>query len=369
MKRFPGRVGIQQRVLPFYRMEFFDELAGRCDSGLSVFAGKPKVIEGIQVKGNLEKAEFTAGKNLHFFNPSSKYYLCWQSGLINWLGTWHPDALIVEANPRYLNTKTAIRWMHSRGKKVIGWGLGVPDVNVFFPEIRRKAREKFLHKLDAVVAYSTNGAEEYRKLGCLTERIFIAANAVSRVPIGNSPARPRVFEKTPAVLFVGRIQPRKRVDILIEACSRLPDEIKPSLVVVGDGPSRGKCISLAEKIYPETQFPGALQGEELEKYFLDADLFVLPGTGGLAAQQAMSFGLPVIMAKGDGTQSDLISDNNGWLVKTGSLEELIDTLTIALSDISKLRYMGENAFNTVKEEVNIERMADIFVEALISVMK
>ena len=53
MKKFPGKVGVQQRVLPFYRIEFFDELADRCDSGLSIFAGAPLENEEINVKGNL----------------------------------------------------------------------------------------------------------------------------------------------------------------------------------------------------------------------------------------------------------------------------------------------------------------------------
>ena len=41
-------------------------------------------------------------------------------------------------------------------------------------------------------------------------------------------------------------------------------------------------------------------------HFAGADLFVLPGTGGLAVQEAMSYALPVIVAKGDGTQEDLV---------------------------------------------------------------
>jgi glycosyltransferase involved in cell wall biosynthesis len=365
MKKFPGKVGIQQRVLPFYRIEFFEELAVRCDVGLSIFAGDPLGIEGINVNGNFKKAHFTRGRNLNLFDPSSKYYLCWQVGLIKWLKKWDPDVLIVEANPRYLNTWTAINWMHRRGKNIIGWGLGAPDPEGFFTNFRRRSREKFLHSLDALIAYSSKGAEEYRKLGYPSESIYIAVNAVSRAPSGEFPERARILVKPPTVLFVGRLQARKRVDILIQACSELADEIKPKLVIVGDGPAREKYNNLANEIYPGTVFPGEKRGEELGRFFLEADLFVLPGTGGLAAQQAMSFGLPVIMAEGDGTQSDLIREDNGWLVTAGNLGKLIDTLTIALSDVSRLRYKGENAFRTVKEEINIERMAEVFVESLL----
>ena len=116
------------------------------------------------------------------------------------------------------------------------------------------------------------------------------------------------------MLFVGRLQPRKRIDILIRACADLPESIQPDLYIVGEGPSRAEYEGLAGRIYPKAEFLGALFGDELEGYFDKTDLFVLPGTGGLAVQQAMSHGLPVIMAEGDGTQDDLVRDVNGWQV-------------------------------------------------------
>ena len=65
-----------------------------------------------------------SGKNIHLFGGS--LYLCYQRGLIDWLEEWNPDALIVEANPRYLSTPSAVKWMHKQDRPVIGWGLGAP---------------------------------------------------------------------------------------------------------------------------------------------------------------------------------------------------------------------------------------------------
>ena len=42
MTRFPGRLAVQQRVLPSYRAPFFDLLASACDGGMSLFAGRPR---------------------------------------------------------------------------------------------------------------------------------------------------------------------------------------------------------------------------------------------------------------------------------------------------------------------------------------
>ena len=121
--RFAGRLALQQRVLPSYRVPFFDILAQACNGGMSLFAGLPRANEGI-TNGKLQVANYAAAKNIHIFNGS--FYLCYQRGMIDWLEHWNPDALIVEANPRYLATSSAVKWMRTRGRKVIGWGLGAP---------------------------------------------------------------------------------------------------------------------------------------------------------------------------------------------------------------------------------------------------
>jgi len=55
-KIFPGRLGIQQRVLPAYRVEFFDLLAESCEGGLSVFAGDVQPHESIPTSDELKVA-------------------------------------------------------------------------------------------------------------------------------------------------------------------------------------------------------------------------------------------------------------------------------------------------------------------------
>ena len=109
---------------------------------------------------------------------------------------------------------------------------------------------------------------------------------------------------------------------------------------------------------------GAKHGEELKPYFEEADLFVLPGTGGLAVQEAMSYGLPIIVAQGDGTQDDLVRPENGWQIPPDDLDALISTMKDALSDVARLRKMGEESYRIVKEEINTGRMVETFVTAL-----
>jgi glycosyltransferase involved in cell wall biosynthesis len=229
---------------------------------------------------------------------------------------------------------------------------------------RRWERFNFLSTLDGIVAYSRRGAEEYRALGLPAERVFVASNAVDPRPISPPQERSTNFNGGPSILFVGRLQERKRVDLLLKACAALPIELQPRLVIVGDGPARGELETLAQMVYPQAEFVGARHRAELEPYFEQADLFVLPGTGGLAVQQAMAHGLPVIVAQGDGTQDDMVRTGNGWQITPDDLEALILTLREALSSPERLRKMGCESYRIVSEEVNLEAMAGAFVRAL-----
>lgn len=361
---FPGRLALQQRVLPAYRAPFFDLLAQACAGGLSVFAGQPLPVEGIAAAEGLQRAEYVPARNRHFSDPATKFYLCWQRGIIEWLEVANPDALIVEANPRYWSNRLAIRWMKKRGRPVLGWGLGAPPLGGILSPLRMRARLRYLSALDGLLAYSQKGAAEYRALGLPPQRVFVAANSVMPRPTYPLPARPPEFDGPPMVLFVGRLQARKRLDILLNACAALPVALQPRLVIVGDGPVISHLQSLASQIYPRTEFVGAKHGAELESYFHQADLFALPGTGGLAVQQAMAYGLPVIVARGDGTQDDLVRPANGWQVPPGEQDAFTATLHEALSDVSRLRAMGTESYRIVAEEINLGAMVAAFVNAL-----
>jgi glycosyltransferase involved in cell wall biosynthesis len=178
------------------------------------------------------------------------------------------------------------------------------------------------------------------------------------------PARAQRFDPQPVVLFVGRLQTRKRVPALLKACAELPEQLKPRLVIIGDGPERKNLEALAAQIYPAAEFPGALHGPDLAPYFAAADLFALPGTGGLAVQEAMTYGLPVIVARGDGTQDDLVSAENGWQIAPDDDFALLFALQEALSDVKRLRRMGAESYRIVSEEINLEKMVAVFVQAL-----
>ncbi|OGO16501.1 MAG: hypothetical protein A2Z14_07190 [Chloroflexi bacterium RBG_16_48_8] len=356
---FPGKVGLQQRVLPHYRAQFFDRLASFCLGGLSVFTGEPQKIEAIQPVESLKIAQHTLAKNISFLR--GKYYLCFQRGLMDWLEQWDPDVLILEANPRYLTNREAIRWMHKRGRPVIGWGLGATRSEGLFSRTLNRFRSQYLSSFDGLIAYSSRGAEQYAEAGVPPDRIHVAINSTT-LPPAFLPERVSIRGRAPRVLFVGRLQARKRVDLLLKACALI--ETKAECWIVGDGPESSVLMTLAQDIYPEAKFLGSKHGSELEELFDQADLFVLPGTGGLAVQEAMAHGLPVIVAEGDGTQRDLVSQENGWLVKPGDLEGLSRSLQEAFADPDGLLKKGAASYQIVLDRASIDVMAEVFIEVM-----
>src|SRR5690349_13350548 len=197
---FSGRLGLVQRVLPSYRAPFFDALAAACTGGMGLFAGLPRTDEAIAVTDRLHVAKYAFASNLHFGQPSSPLYLCYQRGVLKWLAEWDPDALIIEANFRYLSTPAAVDWMHQHQRPVIGWGLGASADRRNGP--LSGLRRRFLRRFDAMIAYSQRGAEQYAAYGIPADRIFVAPNAVAPAPRHPLPKRADSFDPQPVVLFV-----------------------------------------------------------------------------------------------------------------------------------------------------------------------
>jgi len=90
----------------------------------------------------------------------------------------------------------------------------------------------------------------------------------------------------PIFLTVGRVAVEKNLEAFLSL--RLPG----TKVVVGDGPARAALA----KLYPETVFLGARQGEDLARIYAAADVFVFPSrtdTFGLVLLEALASGVPV----------------------------------------------------------------------------
>jgi glycosyltransferase involved in cell wall biosynthesis len=357
---FPGRLGIRQRVLADYRARLFDAIAPRCAAGLSVLAGEPLADESIHGAA-LQVAEHAKATNRHLFPGAARLH--WQPELLDWLQRTDPLVMITDANPRIVDSARAIAWMRRRGRAVLGWGLGTLQLTAGLDAIRLAARRRHFRQFDGFIAYSQVAAEQYAAIGVPASRIHVAHNAALPPPQGACPERPTQFEPRARVLFIGRLIDGKRLEDLLQACRSLDPTQAPELQVVGDGPLRAGYEALAARLYPTTRFLGAQRGAELAALCRCADLFVLPGKGGLAIQEAMCYGLPIVATHADGTERDLVRPENGWLFEEGNVASLTAVLREALAFPARLRAMGHASFRIVRDEINLHRMADEFLRA------
>jgi glycosyltransferase involved in cell wall biosynthesis len=166
------------------------------------------------------------------------------------------------------------------------------------------------------------------------------------------------------LLSVGRVSDEKRIDVLIDAFSRLRRR-SARLVVVGDGPARGRL----EEGTPEgVVFLGELRGEVLSRLYASADVFCFPSTTDTFGQvilEAGASGLPTVAVAAGGAAELVAHEETGLVVPpddpaalAAALERLVDDAPLrnalaagALAAAS--RRMWERSFAELRDAYRI----------------
>ena len=162
--------------------------------------------------------------------------------------------------------------------------------------------------------------------------------------------------KIRTILFLGRIHPKKGLDILLNAWAILQNKFPEwSLRIVGtdeDYYSRSgylnEMIKLSQKLdLKRIDFSGPLYGDNKSRAYSEADLFVLPTHSenfGMTVAESLALGTPVVVSKG-APWSKLEKINAGRWIDIG-IDPLINTLNELFSlPTEKLNEMGENGRN------------------------
>ena len=142
-----------------------------------------------------------------------------------------------------------------------------------------------------------------------------------------SPGKPddEIYEKfgisktKPTVLYVGRIDPEKSLDVLIRAFALVLKRVpNAQLVMVGDGASRNDLEDLAEKegIANSVHFLGRIIGDDLPKIYRIGKVFAITSkteTQSIVIMEAMASGLPVIAVRAGAIPELVWNNKNGFL--------------------------------------------------------
>lgn len=162
------------------------------------------------------------------------------------------------------------------------------------------------------------------------------------------------------ILFLGRLVPEKRPDLLVEAFNTL----KPSgwKLVLAGGVSDTKSFTsqlLANVAKnPDIVFAGELRGSRLWEIVRGSGLFVLPSDLEglpLAMLEAMQEGIPVL-ASNIPPHQQLINGGRGILFEAGNLESCICSLEWAMAHQQELAVMAKNAQRSVQVNYSWDRI-------------
>ena len=148
-------------------------------------------------------------------------------------------------------------------------------------------------------------------------------------------------------LFSGSLIERKGVDILAEAFTRLVTRgVEATLTFVGSGPLEAKLRKLTSSVAAQVEFLGFRQWDELPAIYARADVLCAPSRydgWGLIVPEGLAAGMPVIASNMMGAARELITGENGWLVRAGSLDDLMDAMRQAARQLPSARIAASTA--------------------------
>lgn len=162
-------------------------------------------------------------------------------------------------------------------------------------------------------------------------------------------------------LIVSRLVYYKRVDIAVEACTRL----NKKLVVVGTG---GEEENLKKIAGPTVTFKGFCSDEEIKELYLNAKAFLFPGNEdfGITPVEAQSAGLPVLAYGKGGALETVVDGKTGMFFPEQTVESLMECIEgFEEQEIS----WDKEAIRKHSESFSRERFLKNFSEFLISKLK
>ncbi|XP_047325279.1 sulfoquinovosyl transferase SQD2-like [Impatiens glandulifera] len=148
----------------------------------------------------------------------------------------------------------------------------------------------------------------------------------------------------PLIVHVGRLGVEKNLDLLKSVMDKLP---QARIAFVGDGPFRENLEKMFEGM--PVVFTGMLEGEELSQAYASGDVFVMPSeseTLGFVVLEAMSSGLPVVVARAGGLVDIVPEDQEGktgFCFNPGDVEDCVKKLKILLEDGNLRESVGKAA--------------------------
>lgn len=259
----------------------------------------------------------------------------------------NPDIVVCPAHPGDIGHWRLAKGKKKYGYKLVAWQCGYE----YNPGVLKKMLvDCFVPQFDFQLAYHTNAKKYALRHGAKENQITVIHNTIneSRIKLLDSgTARGELLEKHPSIgsrrilLFVGAILKEKKIEQITEAL-KLMGRSDLVLLVVGDGPHLPALkAGLGQR--DDVIFTGQVI-EGVGTYFDAAEVYILPGTGGLGINEALAHGLPVVAGYADGSADDLVVDGKtGFRLIEGTPEEMAEKVQSVLDNPSLAQKMSQTA--------------------------
>ena len=176
-------------------------------------------------------------------------------------------------------------------------------------------------------------------------------------------------KKAPIVLYVGRVDPEKSLDVLMNAFARVIQKIPEAhIVIVGDGTAREKLEKIATKngFADHAHFTGRVVGDDLPQLYRTGTMFAITSkteTQSIVLMEAMASGLPAVAVKAGAVPELVQHGKNGYIYEPDDEESVARGITRILSDPELREKMSSEAVKRIaKHDIShtLTRMEEIY---------
>lgn len=234
-------------------------------------------------------------------------------------------------------------------------------------------QRRILNKAAAIHAITQEEVEHIKAFG-VDRPIIVIPNGINPKEFSQLPPKEELKKLYPelqdekVVLFLGRIHPKKGLDILARAFGKIARDRKDvHLLIVG--PDEGGYRREVEKmlapqnVIEKTTFTGMLTGKEKLAALSLADIFVLPSYSegfSMAILEALACGLPTIITRQ--CHFPEVAQAKAGIVIDPDPVQLAEALLRLLDDPELREEMGNNGRRLVMEKFTWDRIADQMIE-------
>lgn len=184
------------------------------------------------------------------------------------------------------------------------------------------------------------------------------------------PKKGRDIPSNPYILSVSRLNdPRKNVAMLLDAYTRLPNQLKDhvDLILAGLQPPPNAFWKRVAQygVQDRVKYVARPSNDELVKLYQNASVFALSSDEeglGMVILEAMACGIPVVSTRCGGPDGIISDGVDGFLVPLGDAEMMARNIEVLLEDVERNKQVGQCARLSIENRYSKERAGKVFIE-------